>query len=87
MLIPSRPRPRIDLLLGWLILLGVLLVAGWFVWSTIPTMSHTLECRGIQGDYRAAELRGTREQRAELEVRFKQAGCTGSLLNTFLPAT
>ncbi|HMF41118.1 MAG TPA: hypothetical protein VKQ32_10500 [Polyangia bacterium] len=69
--------------IGALLVVVVLAVVVWFCWTTLPGLPHALECRDIRNDYRTAVALVDR-QRAE--TAFNAAGCTGSLLNTFLPA-
>ena len=75
---------RVERMIGAALLLGVVLFAVLIGWSTLATLPHTLECRGIRDSYLAAS---SRAEQATFEARFNQAGCTGSLLNTFLPAS
>ena len=66
------------------VLLGSLVSLIWIGWSTWQPTVHEIECRDIRSEYLGTEIR---VDRLRIESRFNDAGCTGSLLNIFLPAS
>lgn len=77
-------RIHVSDLLIFTLLLGSLVALIGIGWSTWQPTVHELECRGIRSEYLGTEIRA---DRLRIESRFNDAGCTGSILNTFLPAS